>query len=367
MKKPLPVIIEISGICNAKCPFCARQRFQERYVGNNMSSVQFGKIIDHLLDISLINSEQTIGLFNWGEPFLNTEINDILKILKKNNLFGSVSSNFIKAPKILNENLSILSSVTFSLSGFSNESYSKIHGANLNSVLDHFEEFYTKIRKYTPKTIIIISWHRYRFNESEFWDAYNYFDRPGIIFTPSVAFLNDGIEMISYVEGSLSRERKAVAEKNLFCDDITKMINYNASRSKNYHCYLKDMLVIDEMGQLLLCCIVTNEDKDYILGNILQMSVEDIWKNKMSDTKCNRCIQSGQPRWLESGMINHSKPIPFVLTGNYFKLSNKYLIISVIYKASKIISVIKEFPAGARFINWTKGILLSSSPPPEAS
>ena len=323
MRKSSVVYLEISGNCNAKCPFCARQRFQERYVGKNMSPFLFEKIIAHLLDIELIDSNGTIGLYNWGDPFLNPKINDILKILHKHNLFGSVSSSFIKSPKIDNINLSILSSVIFSLSGFSNESYSKIHGVNLNLVLDNFDKFYDQIRRYSPKTRITIAWHRYRFNESEFWDAYKYFDRSGIHFSPVVAYLNDGIEMLSYIEGSLSLKRKSVAEKDLFLDDISKMISYYANRSNGYHCDLQDMLVIDEIGQLLLCCTVTNEDPNCILGNILQMSAEDILKKKIFNSICDRCVRSGIAKWYIHGT---SKPIPFVLNKNYFDFRSKCII-----------------------------------------
>lgn len=352
------IYIEISGGCNAKCPYCARQRFKERYCGKNMSPDLFEKIIDHLIDNKLINKERTIGLFNWGDPFLNPKINDILKILKKNNLFGVISSNFIKTPKIDNENLHILNQVTLSLSGFSAESYSKIHGANLNSVLDHFEKFHEQIRKYTPKTLINISWHRYRFNEREFWDAYKYCVRLGIKFYPSLAYLNDGLELLSYVEGSLSDERQSVAEKDLFLDDLKKMISYHAKSSKGYNCHLQDDLVIDEMGQLLLCCSVTNEDHDCVLGNILQMSVDDILKKKVSHPRCNRCIRSGIPKWFGSTKI--SKPFPFEFTTDYFKVRKLYAIYFFIGKVSKFTKLIKKSTKGETFINWIKAFFLSN-------
>lgn len=193
------LFIEISGRCNAKCPYCARQRFNQRYSGKNMSPVLFGQILDHLLNIGLLHRDHTptIGLFNWGEPFLNPEINDILKILKKKKLYAGVSSNFIVKPEIDKDNLPVISKVTFSLSGFSQDSYGKIHGASLNKVLDNFEDFYDKIRDYAPNTNLRIAWHRYTFNERELWEAYKYFDRPGIRFHPVIAYLNDLHEMLS--------------------------------------------------------------------------------------------------------------------------------------------------------------------------
>ena len=144
----------------------------------------FEKIINHLLAEGFIDRShaQAVFLYNWGEPFLNPEINHILEIVKKETLLAVISTNFIVSPEIDIENLKIIREIIFSLSGFTQKSYGKIHGASLQKVLRNFESFYTALRSHSPETLIFISWHRYAFNEDEFWDAYKYFDRPGVVF-----------------------------------------------------------------------------------------------------------------------------------------------------------------------------------------
>ena len=84
-RKATSVFIEISGRCQASCPYCTRERMGEnRYQGSVMSADLFEKIVDRLFELSLLDRIKTysIPLLNWGEPLLNPEINDILLTLK---------------------------------------------------------------------------------------------------------------------------------------------------------------------------------------------------------------------------------------------------------------------------------------------
>ncbi len=284
-----------------------------------MSAELFERILDRLLKLKLFDREHvsTVKLYNWGEPFLNPEINSILSILKKNGLYADISSNFIAMPEIDKDLLSVISGVIFSLSGFSQESYGRIHGASLYKTLENFEDLYIKIRKASPDTKISISWHRYRFNENELWQAYKYFDRPGIRFLPNVAYLNDLSEMLSFSQGRLAGARQVQAQKDLFLDYIYRELDYHKQRSQEYLCFMKDQLVIDENGQVLLCCGMSSFDREHVLGNILEMSSEEIFRKKSLDPICPICVASGLPRAIGAA---RSKTLPPGGKRKYFKL-----------------------------------------------
>lgn len=87
--------IEISGLCNAKCPYCAHtRRLHEGYRGTFMSAAMFQSIIDKLIRKKVINDHyretDAIDLFNWGEPFLHPDINSILKIVQDHKLLVNI-------------------------------------------------------------------------------------------------------------------------------------------------------------------------------------------------------------------------------------------------------------------------------------
>lgn len=307
VRKASRFYIEISGSCQAKCPYCVQKRLkQSNKFGGIMSPTLFEKILDHLIRIEIIDKSvvDSICLFNWGEPFLNSNINNILRILKEKQLYADISSNFIARPNIDKKYISVIKSINFSLSGFSQDTYGRIHGAVLENVLNNFNDLYVLIKKYSPKTVINVSWHRYVFNENEFWSAYKYFNKIDVDFAPVTAFLNDLLEMIESIEGELPESRKNQVEKDIFLRHIVKTVAYHKQKSKNFHCPAWDHVVIDEIGQLLTCCGVTRYDSDHVLGNILEMSAKEIWESKTSDPLCNKCIASGIARWGSSPDID---------------------------------------------------------------
>jgi len=299
-KKANNVYIEISGSCPGKCPYCAQWRLKStKKFGKLMPHALFTQILDHLLSIEVIDPSITsiINLINWGEPFVNIEINQILKSLEDKGLSAGLSSNFIVKPNIEKELLSAISGLTLSLSGFSQETYGKIHGAQLEKVLNNFEWLYERFRKYSPETKISVSWHRYLFNEHELWKAYKYFKRPGINFVPEIAYYDDAQEMINFLRGKLSEDRMLQGRNDLFLNYLHKLIDRHRRQTKNYYCQQWDRIVIDERGQLLLCCGVTGYDSKHVLGKVLEMSAKDIWKGKSSDPFCKRCISTGFARF----------------------------------------------------------------------
>jgi len=80
-QKVSSVFVEVSGICNARCPYCGQRRLkEEKHLGAIMSPNLFEKD-SWIISLSLISFERgdrsSILLYNWGEPFLNPEINAI--------------------------------------------------------------------------------------------------------------------------------------------------------------------------------------------------------------------------------------------------------------------------------------------------
>jgi MoaA/NifB/PqqE/SkfB family radical SAM enzyme len=299
-RKATTAYIEISDRCQGKCPYCLRYRTRrDNPPSEVMSANLFEQVIDRLFELEILDRTKsyTLPLFNWGEPLLNHEINAILKILKMRRLYANISSNFIAKPEIDMAFIPVISNFTLSLSGFSQTSYGRIHGLSLERVLKNFEEFYAKVRKYSPATKITIAWHRYTFNEHEFWAAYKYFHRTGVAFAPVVAYLNDGAEMMAFIKGVLPEDRRKRAEKDLFLEDISRMLAYHRENSKGYRCPAWNFIVLDATGQLLLCCSYGTHDSDHVFGSIFDLSAEEIWERKFSDQVCRDCISYGLARW----------------------------------------------------------------------
>lgn len=211
-----------------------------------------------------------------------------------------MSSNFITYPKIGDSNLPVIKNLTFSISGFKQESYGKIHGASLSRVLNNFNKFSNRLRSHSPQSSIVVAWHRYKFNESEFWEALKYFTGRDIGFVPSVAYFNDLMEMLDFVQANLPDTRQVLAGEDLFLDYLRERMSDAAATSKNYKCPAWDYIVVDEFGRLLLCCGVTGADENGVLGGLTTMRLSEIWDSKEGNPLCEKCVSLGIAKFLYS-------------------------------------------------------------------
>ncbi|MDR0822502.1 MAG: radical SAM protein [Endomicrobium sp.] len=302
---PRCIAIEISGICNAKCLYCCQGSGNHKAKNTFMIAEEFEKIIHRLLYLKLIKPAYNgnIGLFNWGEPFLNPQLNDILRILGSNNLKAGISSNFIKKPNITPENYKNIDSYSFSLCSLNPKEYERIYGAKLEMVMENFNEFVKNRNQYNPNLKIIINWLRYQFNENEFIKAKEYFMKKGADeFADNMyAYINDGYAWIKYLNIGILEGY----DIEQICADIDfKRLNFVLGKAPaNHYCSIKDMIVINESSELTLCCTITSKNQEYNLGDIHKLSRLDIFRLKARSKICKQCEKAHLNYFYLNGYI----------------------------------------------------------------
>ncbi len=309
----MDVSIEISGKCQAKCPHCLQDTI--RKADNNLSFVtpdEFSAIINKLKECNYLSKGMVINLYHWGEPLLNPHINEILEIIKQEGCYACLSTNFIKSSPIRPDLIPVIKHFIFSISGLSQESYSRIHGADLKSVLNNFENFHEQCVTYNPSIIIAVAWHRYRFNEHEFWDAFHYFNRRGLTFRPTVAYINDMDKFIDFINERSDSHYLEKVTSDLHADYLLRMVAHHAKRSKHYKCPAWDFITVDDVSNLMLCCGVFRNNNDFVLGNVFEMSKDEIYSRRLNHPYCKGCIASGLARFAYNQSIGglHDHPWP---------------------------------------------------------
>lgn len=348
------IFIEISGRCSARCQFCAQRRMRlAGDYGSHMAPDVFERVLSHLTEAGIIDprEKQEIFLYSWGEPLLNPGLNRILGILRSRSLRAHISSNLLSLPSIDSGLLPVISNMIFSLSGLSQETYGRMHGGKIETALQNFDEIYRLLRVHSPDTKIGVAWHRYKFNEHEFWEAYRYFRRPGILFQPTVAHLNDLVEMIDFLNSRLADHRVEQIRENLMVEAIQEGIDRCRRLTDGFRCPLWDSVVVDENCSLLLCCGTTRKDSRYVYGNILEMSGEEIWRRKEGAPICMECISTGLACWSTSRSTSRDS-LP--KGGGISRLSllrdrNPRMIRSLVSRALRSNSI------GSRIIDLVKG------------
>lgn len=294
--------IDISGCCNAKCKWCATgvmNRHGECSKNENVSIDQFIKIYSHLRESHLLFPFNELLLYNWGEPFLNCDYIKIIKYLHYNKQIFSVSTNASVLQYASNEMIyKYCKTITFSMSGFSQSSYDKIHGFNFKKIKENVCKILKNARDYGFEGEAVLSYHVYKFNIDEIKEAKMYAESIGASFTPIYAYLASYQLMKEYLMGELDGFVRQEAERELLLRHVENLLSGCPS---NYACPLKDMISINAEGNVELCCCCDKTVSDYDWGSVFLIRSYKEWKklreNMLGCSTCEQCRNLGIAYW----------------------------------------------------------------------
>ena len=300
MIKPFKnVFWDIVSYCNAKCPFCqsgvnpAKERVE-------ISPQNFRRILENLFEGNGINNETLIGLYNWSEPFLHKELNQITSILEQLGLSFSFSTNASILPKIDPSFCKKLNSLTFSMPGFSQHSYDRVHGFSFEKISRNIQIITRSIRQFNPNVNFKISFHVYQFNVGEITNAWEFADKHKIEFSQVYAILNDWERVKKFKKGVLLPDKLDSIYSCLFSFHWQKKW---IPEKAGFDCPQYQYLVIDEQGNLLPCCQVPKGIPSFTFGNLAREHFSDIIEKQRSLPVCIECSQSGMARFWNSALV----------------------------------------------------------------
>lgn len=291
------IFLEISGVCNGKCPYCLNGRYKEK-PGSFLSPILFEKILIQLKKNELFNEKTRFGLYNWGEPFLHPQLTEIIKIANKFGISYSFSTNASVVPPIDANFIKCLNSLIFSMPGFSQNSYDRIHGFDFEVIKNNIEIISQKTRKLGYKGSLLISYHVYQFNLDEIAACREFAQKNGIIIVPQYAILNHWDHLWSYLDDTLPYTQLKEISQDLF---TYKMRDITEEKTENYRCPQNDILIIDEHANVLLCCQVPKKER-YFAGNLITDDFASIKKRRESNEVCSRCIERGMARYINTSL-----------------------------------------------------------------
>jgi len=272
---PLNIVIETGNICNLKCSLCPTGLNLIKDKGY-MSFENFKTIINKFPKLLRIE------LYNWGEPFLNPQIFEMIIYAKNKNIQSEIHTNFsfikedVFFEKLAQSGLNYL---TISLDGASQETYTqfRINGCfdtvinNIKKLKAAKNKFKTTLPKITWKFIVN------KYNEHEIEAARNMAIELGIVFKTALIGLSEDVPDISLAEALEIRKNKWLPKNIMY---IKKQHLYS---SANYYSddscpFLFSGPLINYNGDVYPCCLLTQSENAF--GNILNQSLEEIWNNQ---------------------------------------------------------------------------------------
>jgi len=283
------IYFEISGICNARCPFCVTgtRRLPQ---GDFISVDLFEKSIDKLIEEGLINSQSCIFLYNWGEPFLHPDLDKIMEYVNKREINFALSSNASIDKEFKAKEVKKLQEISFSMSGFSQSSYDRVHGFRFENIKKNIAMFAENLKKAGYRNRVKIFFHIYQFNLDEIILAKEFAKTIDADFVPYYAFIADYDKAKSYLLNKLSSaEMRSVAESIVLADMVQKI----KLMPSNYRCPQDDILILDEKADILTCCFLPKDHPDYYCGNLFDGKLRENLKAKTRKNECQFCLESG--------------------------------------------------------------------------
>jgi len=263
---PYWLVLDPCNYCNLHCPFCPTgQRRGSREI-RMLSLLDFKDVLDKLGPY-LIN----LDLVNWGEPFLNKDLPEMIQYAKAFNINVKIDSNFSYLTKDLAEKivLSGLDSIICSIDGLTPETYSKYRvGGDLNTAMDNLK-LLIDARRALGKAKPFITWQFlvFKHNEHEIKKVQGMGKEIGV----------DHVGIT-----------KAFIGKKEWMPNNPEYCHYNKDKMKDGHSaeYFKKTqnklcnwlwiaAAINSNGSLSACCSIENESDDF--GNVFNIPFEEVW------------------------------------------------------------------------------------------
>lgn len=278
------VFFEICGKCNARCKWCVtgNNNINSKQKGSIVNIQDFERAIIYMKNNSIIDDNTIISLFNWGEPFLHPQFEEIVEFLDKENIYFALSTNASKTLNLSKKGVfKNLSFITFSMPGFSQKSYDKIHGFNFEKIKRNILQTLETLKNGGFRGRAIIAFHVYQFNMDEIPLAVEFAKTNNLHIECSFAYINDYERGKKYLESKIDYEELKQMGQELI---LYPYQNARNESNENFICPQYDYLTINEKLNIELCCVVQQE-----IGNILEMDLEKIRMLKTSNKECNEC------------------------------------------------------------------------------
>ena len=286
------IYFDISGVCNAHCRYCVSGKdsisgSEHRKQGKFIDIETFSGAITHMLSKKIIAPDCEVILYSWGEPFLHKDLKMIIDILNRNELFYSLSTNASICISFNEEQISRLKNITFSMPGFSQDSYDRIHGFKFDRIKNNISDMVLSLRSSRYTGPINLAYHIYKFNLHEISLAANFAKEVCINFVPSLAYLNGYNMFRHFLTKAMKPNQIEVISTEVFTEHLGKM---QRQRPTDYICPQFERLSIDESCNVLMCCGMEKTCGDRgLVGDLFKMDFNDIQERKRDMTICDEC------------------------------------------------------------------------------
>ena len=285
--KPFDYAVDISGGCNLRCISCPRASRHDRHPpAGFMTPATFEKVLEKiLLEDPFAGS---IQLYQWGEPLLNPQLPEILRIANGRGIQCAVSSNLNLTRDLAPVIEAGPAWFRVSVSGTEQE-YERTHtGASWTRLLGNLERLAELRAALNPGMKTELYYHLYRHNQGEPLERVRELcARLNFEFHPVWAYLISLDDVLEHLEGKgLSREAEE-ASQLLALDLESGMALARAEADKE--CLVERCIHINWNLTVSHCMMFFYPEENVAVPNFLEAPLEEIQRARRACRLCRRC------------------------------------------------------------------------------
>lgn len=298
-RRSITLYIDIFGYCNLRCPSCPVGNWpsdgEKAYTSGLIDEGTLRAILEKALAESDVSS---VGLFNWTEPLLNPNVNNLIKVVRSFGLKCSISSNLnvLKDPRGLLE--SGLDWLRISVSGFYQETYGQYHkNGNIDEVKKNLYRLAKERDEIDAGTDIEVFFHKYVDNDDDEIKMKAFAEKLGFRFVSAWAYLMPVEKMLAVADPGDKNATQLTAQDQKLISRLalepTAALKVTRKKKTNT-CGLYDFLTIDIRGNIFLCCATSGRPQNKI-ANYLDESLQEIYEKQLRHSICGSCLKNGLP------------------------------------------------------------------------
>ena len=288
--------IEVAGKCNLFCRTCDMGLPNANKGKGHMSISLFKLIIDKLSrEIPFINS---VALYIWGEPLLNKNLSEIIRICKSYGIATEISTN-LNFPKYLEEVIDAEPEQIVLPCAGTGEIYERGRtGGQWSKFLGGCKRIRKMIDSKNKDINVRITYHLYKDNLDEEYDKVKKIAKDlNYDFIPILANIFPG-KILDYANGIPLPDQMVEASKHLVFD-INEQMEY-AKKIAHKPCHIMKVFpAITWNGEVLHCCNMTNPK---VGSSYLENSLEELMIMRNQSSFCSDCMNKGVHRYHDSNI-----------------------------------------------------------------
>lgn len=267
--KPTYAIFEMSSTCNLACTLCNTGGLKKHFSYVRRGVMPF-EIFKAGLD-KLLPEIESLLLYNWGEPFINTELFDCIEYATRHYVHTQLSTNMMLYTEEIGNKLiqSGLSKLIVSCDGLDQETYEAYRkGGSLQKVINCVDNLILQKRS-TGATlpVIEIQFIVFRHNENQLQEF-------------EVFWKSRGVDAVTFIQMSyMSKHGQELAERLGFVPNRPDYQPYHPYGTMKRCADFYNQVSIDWNGDWYTCCFPSGMP-EYRVGNIVCDDFWSTWNNE---------------------------------------------------------------------------------------